>query len=276
MLSKLPMVLWLAMCMCMIGAYVKWTDSNEAQYADVPVQIVFPQLENDADCSILIQDDVCIMIDTGEEQDYQVIATTLAEYNVSSIDYLILTHPDQDHMGSVIQLVDNIEVKQVIMPYYAKENELLDQVIACLEENKINIIYPTRTRKFSVGTMELLIYPPLERNYSDDNNYSLVTLIQHEQVSMLFAGDALRKRLEELELIHWSEIALLKIPYHGRANSKSKDFLELISPDIGVITSDTADEIIITTAEEQQTQLYYTGIETCTFESNGKQIVAVE
>lgn len=270
------MILWLIICMSMIMAYVKWTDSNETQYTDVPVQIIFPQLENDADCSILIQGDICIMIDTGEEQDYHAIANTLEEYNVSSIDYLILTHPDQDHIGGVTQIVDNMEVNQVVMPYYAKENELLDQVIASLVEKKINIIYPTRTRKFSVGTMEVLIYPPLEHNYSDNNNYSLVTLIQHEQVSMLFTGDALRKRLEELKLIHWPEIALLKIPYHGRANSNSQDFLELISPDIGVITSDAADEIIIQTAEEQEVQLYYTGIETCTFESNGKQIEVVE
>ncbi len=270
------MIIWIIICMSMILVYIKWTDSNEIQYTDVPVHVVFPKLENDADCSILIQDDVCIVIDTGEAQDYSVIANTLSEYNVSIIDYLILTHPDQDHIGSVTQLVDNVEVNQVIMPYYAKENELLDQVISCLDEKKINIIYPTRTRKFSIGTMELLIYPPLERNYADDNNYSLVTLVQHEQVSMLFAGDALRKRLEELELVHWPEISLLKIPHHGRANRNSEGFLELISPDIGVITSDTADEVITKTAEEQQVQLYYTGIEAYIFESDGTQIKIVE
>ena len=66
-----------------------------------------------------------------------------------------------------------------------------------LQQAHIPVIYPTRTLRMRAGQIRFLVYPPLEKHYNDENNYSLAVLVQHGRVNELFAGDALRKRGEE-------------------------------------------------------------------------------
>ncbi|PRR81680.1 ComEC/Rec2 family competence protein [Clostridium vincentii] len=235
----------------------------------MPVEISFLGLKEDADCILVQQGEVNVVIDTGEKQDTQKILSYLKRKNVSSIEFLILTHPDKDHIGGAVEIIDNFEVKNIVQPYYAKENEQLEILNKKIEIQGIPIIYPTVTRKFSVGEMNILVYPPLEKHYTKDNNYSLATLIKHGKVNMLFAGDAEKKRIGEMLLINWENIDLFKIPHHGRANINSEEFIRKLSPTYAVVTSNNADEIIKETCEETNTQVFYTGTGDKIFQSNG-------
>lgn len=234
------------------------------------VEISFLGLSGDADSILLQQGQANVLIDTGEKQDSDKIINYLKEKNVNTIEYLILTHPDKDHIGSASDVIKNFKVKNIIEPYYPKSNELLDKLNRKIKEENIPIIYPILTRKFSVGEMSLVVYPPLEKHYSKDNNYSLATLINHGNVNMLFAGDAEKKRLDEMLLTNWRNIELLKIPHHGRANSNSERFIRAVSPTYAVVTSNNSDDIIKKTCEEIKTQLLYAGTGDQVFTSNGK------
>lgn len=236
---------------------------------DAAVEISFLELNEDADCILVQQGEVNLLIDTGEKQDAQKVASYLKAKDVSTIEFLILTHPDADHIGGAVDIIENFKVKNIIQPHYSKSNEQLDMLNVKIETQGIPIIYPTLTRKFSVGEMNIFVYPPLEKHYTKDNNYSLATLIVHGEVNMLFPGDAERKRLEELLLIKWQKIDLYKVPHHGRASTNSEEFTRAISPTYAVITSKIADEIIIKTFEDVNTEVFYTGTGDKVFHSNG-------
>ena len=97
--------------------------------------------------------------------------------------------------------------------------------------------------------------------------------MKHGKVNMLFSGDADKKRLEEMLLMKWKNIDLLKIPHHGRANIHSEAFIRLLSPTYAVVTSKDADEIIKEICEEINTQVFYTGTGDKVFYSDGLKIV---
>ncbi len=272
----IPCIVWLCFIGVMIGVYVNVTDAFDTSYTDEPVRITFPELENDADCALIQQGDKAILIDTGESTDADTILNMLEEQEVQSIEYMIITHPDADHIGSAEVIISQYQVLTVILPYYSKENTNLESLQSYLDEQNINVIYPTRTRRFSVGTMSVLVYPPLEKYYSNDNNYSLATLITHGETNILFTGDALEKRTAELEQVDWPELDLMTIPYHGRATDTSQEFLEMTSPQYGIVTSVSADSVIQETAEQLQIELFYTGQSSYTFESFGEGIYLVE
>ncbi|WP_129596702.1 MBL fold metallo-hydrolase [Anaerophilus nitritogenes] len=242
---------------------------------DTPVEISFLALKEDADSILIQQGLVNILIDTGEKKDAQKIINYLQEKKVSNIEYLILTHPDKDHIGSGIDIIKHFEVKNIIQPYYQKKNERLEKLNQEAKRQGIPIIYPTLNRKFIVGNMKLLVYPPMETHYKKDNNYSLVTLIKHGKVKMLFTGDAEKKRLEEMLLMNLKNIDLLKIPHHGRANIYSEQFIKALSPTYGVVTSYDADEIIKKTCKEINTKIFYTGTGDKIFNSNGEVLTHI-
>ena len=91
-------------------------------------------------------------------------------------------------------------------------------------------------------------------------------------MKQLFAGDALRKRSEELLLIDWPEVDLYKVPHHGRANSATGALFDALQPHYAVVTAKSADEAVLQAAQRNHTQLFYTADGDCTFISDGSTL----
>lgn len=261
---------WLAFILILAAAF--WAvKQSPADGGDVTVVCI--ETRNDADSTLLVQNGSAILIDAGEQCDAENILDAMRRYGVQRLDYFILTHGDADHLGGAQTVLSQISAENVIEPY-CDETETLAAFNEFLKQNKTPVLYPTRTLRLHFGNVDFLVYPPLERHYGDENNYSLATLVQHKQVNMLFTGDALRTRSEELLLVDWPEIDLYHVPHHGRANSASAKLFEAVKPQIAVVTSDTADEAILQAAKAHNTEVRYTLEGDCIFISNGKQLLA--
>lgn len=214
-----------------------------------------------------------MLIDTGEETDQEMLIHFLKEKQVEQIDYLILTHPDKDHIGGVPEVLKEFSVEHVIMPYYDKEHEELNQLNQQLASLDIPVTYPNRPRNFALGAIRLTIYPPLERHYKKDNNYSLATLLRHEEVNFLFVGDSESKRLQELMQVNWPSINVYLVAHHGRANLSSQSFIEQIKPKITVTTSDSNDQEVQDALEAVPSEMYFTAPGSLHMQSDGESVV---
>ena len=249
-----------------------FSDGFGRRDAGGPVTVICMQTIEAAD-AILVQDKTgAILIDAGEGQDAAHILEVLLKRGVEKLDYMILSHPDQDHIGGAMDILEQIPVGRVIEPYYTENNERLTALNSWLEEQDIPVLYPTKTRRLKAGGISFVVYPPLEKHYNDTNNYSLSVLVQHERVNMLFTGDALRKRSEELLYTDWPAIALYKVPHHGRANSVSEKLFQALQPSFAVVTGSEADEIIKKASQEAGTKLLYTAGGDVFFVSDGNSL----
>lgn len=271
MKSKIMMILGFALLIgLLLGAYLFF--GKDRVNGDGTVKMVAIQTKEDADSTLLCCEGAAVLIDTGEEQDAEHILEVLVQSGVEKLDCLILSHSDADHIGGALKILNEIPVGQVVESPYEETTEAMLEINAYLKQEKIPIIYPAHTWHCTAGAMQLLVYPPLEKHYNDDNNYSLAVLVQHQEVNFLFAGDALRKRSEELLLIDWPQIALYKVPHHGRKNSASKDLFDKVHPQYGVVTSQKADSDILRAAEENDTKLLFTGDGDICLVSDGRQL----
>ena len=237
-----------------------------------PVTVICMQTVEDADSTLLYQGNSAVLIDAGTEQDGDRILEALEEHGVKSLEYMILSHPDQDHIGGAMKVLTSVPVGRVIEPYYTKENERLTELNRYCEENGVPVFYPSHTSRLHVGQMQFLIYPPLEKNYKDTNNYSLAVLVRHKKVSMLFAGDALKKRSQELLYTDWPKIDLYKVPHHGRANSMTELLFSALHPVYAVVTSEKADDAVLKAGEKEKSIFLYTARGDCIFESSGTSL----
>ena len=202
-----------------------------------------------------------VLIDTGEDEDGEEIVDYMKKNKLTTIDYLILTHFDKDHVGGADTILNEIKVLNVITPNYESGSKEYKEYLEALADHQVDSIKLTKALSFNIGTAEFTINPPRESSYDGDNDYSLVTSVKHGKNKFLFAGDAEEGRLTELINAGNLEHSFLKVPHHGRYNDKSTEFFNLVHPQYAVITSsdkNPEDKKVVETLKQLNTEIYVT------------------
>lgn len=198
-----------------------------------------------ADAIVLQSGGHAMMIDTGEVDDAQGIVDFLKNENVTSLDAMIITHFDKDHVGAAGLIVENFNVDRVLVPDYdGTRTEYFDFMNAM----KAALIVPQRVSEnleFEFGATTVLIEPPVDYDVnliSDvvddyDNTLSLFTTVTCGEKRLLFTGDADRRRIKEwLSNGSVQHIDFLKVPHHGLFNAAMDQLLEATTPEYAAIT----------------------------------------
>lgn len=171
------------------------------------------------DASVYMDKDCVIVIDAFDK-----VQRYLNSHGRNQIDYLFVTHSDIDHMKEVENLVDNMDIKYIFTsPYQTLPNIVSSTIydfphqIVC-GESTITILGP-RTPMF------------------DDNDDSLIILLEFLETSILFTGDASIKREQEILRYFHDTIDVLKIGHHGSKTSTSMAFVSALQPKYGIIST---------------------------------------
>ena len=205
-----------------------------------------------SDCMLITLDDVVILVDTADADDYAEIADLIQSLGISRIDHMILTHFDNDHIGSAAKIVEDFHVAQVYMPNYVRDSGLYRSLIESLEENasrttvhKLNddteIALPTGKLWLNVSRVypELSHEDPIPED-SMDNDLSLICGISLGEFSALLMGDAEKQRCEDFltQTQYAGQYDFVKLPHHGNHNKALRDILSASGVKYGVICSD--------------------------------------
>ena len=176
-----------------------------------------------------------ILIDTGGIYNYDIssnIINYLKSEGIKSINFLIITHGDFDHMGSSINLINNFKVDKVIFNC-GKYNELEQNLIDNL--NKKKIPYYSCISKLDIVDNNL--YFLNTGNYDNENDSSNVIYFNYNNYKFLFMGDAgAVKENDILEKYNIKNIDVLKVGHHGSKTSSSKEFINIINPKYSLIS----------------------------------------
>lgn len=189
------------------------------------------------DSSLLISEDGAVLIDCSTAVAGDGVAAYVKN-RTRTLDYLILTHPHEDHIGGATAVLDAVEVKCVIMPDVAADTATFDRLLDSIEKEGCQVIAAEAGNSYSVGELKMSILSPENGNsYEDLNNMSIVLRAEFGVTSFMFTGDA-EAQAEENILKGESELRcdVLKVGHHGSSTSSSREFLERVSPKIAVIS----------------------------------------
>jgi len=221
-----------------------------------------------ADCIILYADGYTVMIDAGESDNKQSIFSRMILNGISKIDYLIITHFDKDHIGSVPALLETYTVQNIIEPDYTPEEPFNEEYLlykAALEASSVpNISTISEDMSFTLGSMSFEIFAPHGADYhasSIDNNNSLVIGLEHKGNTFLFAGDIERLRIIDILADGIGHYDFLKVPHHGMNNNQSKNFIDAVQPSYSVITcskKNPADVVLVEKLKAVGSKVYLT------------------
>lgn len=191
-----------------------------------------------ADAILISNNDKYIMIDTGEESLSSEILSYFRNNNITTLDYLIITHFDKDHVGSASSVIDNINVLNVLQSNYPKESEYYNNYINSLNNKGISPITVSDNYELSLGDLNVIVNGPNKiYDKNESNNSSLIVSVYYQNTSYLFMGDAENARIKDYLSTHSESYDFIKIPYHGNYQKKLDELLETVNPKIAVITS---------------------------------------
>jgi beta-lactamase superfamily II metal-dependent hydrolase len=193
-----------------------------------------------ADSALIYNNDVTILIDTGEKELYSDIDKYLKNNNIRSIDYLIITHFDKDHVGSASSIIDNYDIKNVIVSNYPKDSKVYNNYLLSLKNKNMSATVLREDKTYELNNdLKMIINAPKEELYSDDesNNSSLIVKLYYKNNSFLFMGDAKDLRIKEYLESNNESFDLIKVPYHGRELSSLESLISIVKPKYSVITS---------------------------------------
>lgn len=192
------------------------------------------------DCTLLQTPEGSVLIDCGEKYDDDEIIAYLNSQGVTSIDYLIFTHPHEDHMGCAPELLRGIEVKNVIMNDRVSAAKYFENTILALEELEINTIPATPGDVYTVGALRISILGPYSDKFSreDTNNSSVIVYAEYGERAFLFTGDAEVEAEEELLAHHRDGIKcdVFSAGHHGSKSSNTLALVQAASPTYAVIS----------------------------------------
>lgn len=186
-----------------------------------------------------------IVVDTGGKVSFtgettSIFEQTLKPYllgeGVRTVDYLILSQGDFDHIGEAKALMQTFNVKQLVVPSYS-DSEVLRELILLARKLDIKVFTPKNNQVLTCGNQTLTFLQPNTKQDSE-NDQSLVMTLQMDGVSVLLTGD-MSTQIEPAILSNYelSQLDIYKAAHHGSNTSNSLSFLETLSPTISVVSA---------------------------------------
>lgn len=198
-------------------------------------------------CMITTPSNKKILIDSGGSESYDVGKNILFPYlldrKVTKVDYIIISHFDTDHCKGFEYVMNNINVKNVIISKQPEDSENYKEFLKIVKKRKINIIVVDNGDKiFIEKNLYIYILWPDSDNFVSENalnNNSIVCKVVYNNFSMLFTGDIEKIAEEQIIKLYENSNALkstvLKVAHHGSKSSSIEEILEKIKPKIALI-----------------------------------------
>ena len=220
------------------------------------------------DCILIRKGEEVTLIDTGYADTVQDVISELKSLGIATIDHLIITHYDKDHVGGAAGIVQNFMIGEIYLPGYEGSSEEYSELMAAIDELDLPATVVTSDLSLVMEGADVTIYATdveyiadTEEEEGNDNDVSLVVSLIYQDDSYLFAGDLEKEGIAAYLENHAESYDIVKMPHHGQKAGNSEDFIAAIDPQIAVITDsedDPAEEKVLELLEEEGAQIYMT------------------
>lgn len=184
-----------------------------------------------------------ILIDGGRDQKVLHALSDVMPFADRSIDILLGTHPDADHIGGLYYVLQNYKVSTIFEPgakseskiYQSFQNEITDQKIPHIVARRgTDIVLDAKN-----NVVLHILYPDQNPIGWDTNDTSIVIMLSYGDEKVLLTGDSPIEK--ELYLVKKDgenlKADILKIGHHGSRTSSAKKFLEAVDPELAIISA---------------------------------------
>ncbi len=176
-----------------------------------------------------------LLIDAGTNETGQNVTNYIKSLGYTSINYVVGTHPHEDHIGGLDDVINTFDVGSLYMPKVTADTQTFEDVLDAAESKGLMI----NTAKAGVTLVDsdglsVKMLAPTQDSYDNTNDYSAVIKVVYDDTSFLFTGDA--EEYSESLISGDVKADVLKVGHHGSSTSTSQAFLDRVSPSYAVIS----------------------------------------
>ena len=190
-----------------------------------------------ADSILLQAGDSVILVDAGEDRRATDIMDVLDNEGIKQIDLLVATHPHADHIGGMQTIIENYDVVEALISPATHTSKTYENMLVALDNEGCDVYSAAVGVKYEYDGLELTVIGPC-KDYGDLNNNSVVLIAKYGDVDVLLTGDAeMKAEKDYVEYIY--DMDILKMGHHGSSTSSSDNLLDIMKPELALISCGT-------------------------------------
>lgn len=188
--------------------------------------------------SVLIESNGHYMLyDGGDSDKSSYVVSYLQQEGVPSLDYVVASHYDSDHLNGIVGALNALPVSNVWGPNYTTDTRVFESFNSVVSQKGLSRVQPAIGSQIQLGDATIQVLAPSGTDYSDVNNYSIAVRVQDGNTSFLITGDA--EAESEAQMIASGltlDSDVYVMGHHGSGTSTSWDLLQAATPEYAVLS----------------------------------------
>ncbi|MEG0261113.1 MAG: MBL fold metallo-hydrolase [Lysinibacillus sp.] len=176
-----------------------------------------------------------MLIDGGVKGSGQEIVAYLKEQSIEKLDIVVATHPDADHIGGLIPVLNSMEIGQFYDSGKVHTSQTFEEMLTLIDTKDIPFHVPKTGDNLTFDEAVSVKVVSADEAASDNNDASIVLKVTYGDVSFLLTGDA-GVALEKTMLAQNVTATVLKAGHHGSNTSSSQSFIQAVQPKVTVLS----------------------------------------
>ncbi len=190
-----------------------------------------------ADSILITLNGSAMLIDAGNNDDGRDVVDYLTSQNISKLDYVIGTHPHEDHIGGLDDVIKGFKIEKLIMPKAQTNTKTFEDVLDAAKKKKLSVTTPKIGATYSLADAEFTILSCRNDTPENLNLSSVVIRLVYGENSFIFCADAeIENENDMLNSKYELKSNVIKLGHHGSSTSSSEKFLKAVDPGLAIIS----------------------------------------
>ncbi|HEX6593029.1 MAG TPA: MBL fold metallo-hydrolase [Bacillota bacterium] len=188
--------------------------------------------------SIFIQtpNDKHILIDGGRPESGKRVVAYLKQQQVKTIDLMIATHPDIDHIGGLPYVMKHIQTNEILDSGKTHTTKTYGRYVREIHKQNIPVTIAQENKTIKIDPLLQIRILNTYGTFKNNNQSSIVLHVNYDEVDFLFMSDIEHKQEKDLLSTYDLRANVIKIAHHGSKTSSSMKFLQQVNPNIAILT----------------------------------------
>jgi competence protein ComEC len=254
-----------------LNVQVLETPEQKEPSADELLSVHFIDV-GEGDAILIVQGDYAMLVDGGSADAGTSVLAYLKNHGINQLEYIVATHPFEDHIGGLPDVFRRMNVKNVLLPMIYHDTPAYNDFLFAVENSGADVAVPVAGHTFTLGDADVTMLSPNTTDEWDNRaNYSIVLRVAVDSTSFLLMGDSMREVEANLmdSATHLSS-DVLKVARHGASSATTSGFLDAVTPSIAVISAATDNSFL---SQEALRRLDNAGVHIFRTDINGSIVI---